>query len=82
LIHSEQRMNSLNVASASTHELNQPLTVVMGSLELLSSRDDLPAGVSPRLQRAYVQLQRMADIVRELSHAPHRETRPPFSQQI
>lgn len=72
LIDTEKRAAAMEVAGAASHELNQPLTAVMGSLELLTMRDDLPEDVVNRLNRAYGQLERMARIVRALA----RTTRP------
>ena len=67
LIESEKRSAHAEVAGAAAHELNQPLTAVMGALEMLELRDDLPADVQQRLGRAFLQLDRMADIVRRLA---------------
>ena len=45
----------------------QPLTAVMGSLEILELRADLPDDVKARIDRAYGQLERMARIVRAVA---------------
>jgi PAS domain S-box-containing protein len=66
LIESEKRAAAIEVAGAAAHELNQPLTTVMGALEMLEMRADLPEDVHRRVERAYVQLERMAEIVRRL----------------
>jgi signal transduction histidine kinase len=66
LIASEKRAAAIEVAGAAAHELNQPLTMVMGALEMLEMRADLPEDVHRRVERAYVQLERMAEIVRRL----------------
>lgn len=73
LIENEKRVSLVATASNAAHELNQPLTAVMGTLEMLELRGDLPADVPARLQRAYGQLERMARIVRDLGEV----TRPP-----
>lgn len=67
LIESEKRAAHAEVAGAAAHELNQPLTAVMGQLEILEVRRDLPPDVQQRLGRAFLQLDRMADIVRRLA---------------
>lgn len=72
LIVSEERMAAIQGAGSVAHELNQPLTAVMGALELLELRADLPADARVRLQRAYAQLERMARIVRELAQTTRR----------
>lgn len=72
LIESEQRAAAVEGLARATHELNQPLTVAMGALELLEMREDLPQDTRPRISRVYDQLERMASIVRHLGRA----TRP------
>ena len=67
LVASEKRAAAMEVAGAAAHELNQPLTAVMGSLELLELRTDLPEDVHARLKRTYAQLGRMGEIVRALA---------------
>ncbi len=67
LIESEKRAATAEVAGAAAHELNQPLTAVMGILEMLELRSDLPEDVAQRLGRATLQLERMADLVRRLA---------------
>lgn len=62
----EQRLAAVRGATRISHELNQPLTAAMGTLEMLELRRDLPADVTPRIQRAYAQLERMAQLAREL----------------
>ena len=69
LIESERRAAAVEGLARATHELNQPLTVAMGALELLELREDLPQDVRPRLERVYDQLERMAAIVRQLGRA-------------
>ena len=66
LIDSEKRAGSMAVATKAARELNQPLTAVMGALEILEMRADLPEDVHRRVERAYVQLERMAAIIRDL----------------
>lgn len=62
----EHRLNAVRGATRISHELNQPLTAAMGTLEMLELRPDLPIDVVPRLRRAYAQLERMALLAREL----------------
>ncbi len=51
---------------ATAHELNQPLTSVMASLEMLRLREDIDQGMADRIDRAYGQLERMAETVRSM----------------
>ncbi len=67
LIASEKRSTTMEVAGAAAHNLNQPLTSIMGSVELLASRRDLPPDVRRRINQVYDQLERMAHAVQELS---------------
>jgi signal transduction histidine kinase len=54
------------LAGATAHELNQPLTSVMGIVEIMLAAER-PESEEQRLERAYEQLERMAEIVRDLS---------------
>ncbi len=67
LIASEKRSATMEVAGAAAHNLNQPLTSIMGSVELLASRRDLPPDARRRINQVYDQLERMAHAVQELS---------------
>ena len=74
LIATEKRASAMAVAGAAAHELNQPLTTVMGCLELLELKTDLDTDTRARIQRAYTQLERMADIVRSLASTKKSKT--------
>ena len=63
----EQATTTKMVAGGAAHELNQPLTSVMGTLELLLLRRGHDEATVERLERAYAQLERMAETVRRLS---------------
>ncbi len=76
LIDSEKRSAAIEVAGAAAHELNQPLTSVMGLLEMMQIRGNLEEETEERLERAYGQLERMAEIVRELSDVTSYRTTP------
>jgi len=76
LVESEKRAAAVAVAGATAHELNQPLTSVMGIVEILRMDEQLPEKVQDRMERAYVQLDRMAEIVRNLSQVTGYETKP------
>jgi len=54
------------------HELNQPLTVAMGVLEMLASGPDLPEPIARRLGKVQEQLDRIANTVRRFRE----ESRP------
>jgi PAS domain S-box-containing protein len=71
LIETEVRAKEAIGGRNMAHELNQPLTVAMGSIEMLTSRGDLDADVQQRLERVYDTLHRMASLVRELPYDRH-----------
>ena len=73
LIHSEKRSAAVALAGATAHELNQPLTSVMGIVELLLAGERSEIEIE-RLERAYEQLERMAEIVRDLSKVTQYKT--------
>lgn len=66
LIRSEKRSAAVALAGATAHELNQPLTSVMGIVEIMLAVERSESE-EKRLERAYEQLERMAEIVRDLS---------------
>ncbi len=59
----------VQLAGAVAHELNQPLTVIISSAELMGSRDRTPEDVRVLADRMVEASQRMADIVVKLQHA-------------
>jgi DNA-binding response OmpR family regulator len=69
LLESEQLRVLAETAGATAHEINQPLTVLMGKLELLLEQ---LAGDSPHrevIQSVYGSADRIADIVRNIGQA-------------
>jgi PAS domain S-box-containing protein len=74
LIATEKRAATIELAGAAAHELNQPLTAVMGIIELCELRPDLDEEVRKKLQRAHAQLGRMADIVKALARTSRPRT--------
>jgi len=75
LIESEKRSAATELAGATAHELNQPLTSVMGILELAMLKAEGDPDHKNRLERAYSQLERMAEIVRSLSRITRYRTK-------
>ncbi|MBN1336010.1 MAG: hypothetical protein JXB39_08630 [Deltaproteobacteria bacterium] len=63
-IEAEQRMGDQAQGRKLAHELNQPLTVAMGLLEMISTGPDLPEPVTRRLEKIQEQLDRIAFIIR------------------
>jgi PAS domain S-box-containing protein len=68
LVQVEKRAATAAVAGATAHELNQPLTVAMGLLEILASQPTVDDDMRDRIDQVYHQLDRIAEIVRQLSN--------------
>jgi len=68
LIHVEKKAATAAVAGATAHELNQPLTVAMGLLEILAVQSNVDEDMKERIDQVYHQLDRIAEIVRQLSN--------------
>lgn len=51
-----------------SHELRTPLTSIMGYVQMLQERDDLPAGVGPQLEVVARNSQRLLRLVADLLH--------------
>lgn len=66
LVESEKQATLAALAGTTAHELNQPLTTVMGLVELLQFKvaDDEP--LTAQLQRIYDETERMSTIVRRI----------------
>ncbi|MCK6506200.1 PAS domain S-box protein [Myxococcota bacterium] len=67
LIAAEQRAAAIELAGETAYEINQPLTALMGTLELLEMDPDLPDRARGRLGRAQAHLARIRDAVRNLA---------------
>ncbi|MBI3608868.1 MAG: HAMP domain-containing protein [Nitrospirae bacterium] len=74
LIKTERLAAIGEVSSAIHHEINNPLTSVMGYAEILQQRSDLPPGVHDQLKSIYDGAVRMRDIIRKLEHVQDRTT--------
>ena len=73
---SERQRAALEVAGAAAHALNQPLTAILGSVELMLRRlpDRLPA--PSELQLMLAEVERMATIVAKIGKVTKYETQP------
>jgi len=65
------------LALATAHEINNPLTVIIASLQLMSARGQVPAGSAGHVERAIRAGEQIRDIVRNMS----RITRLELSRQ-
>ena len=62
------------VSLAIHHEMNNPLTSVMGFVEILQQRTDLPPGVREQLMLIYQGAVRMRDMIKRLERVQDRTT--------
>ncbi len=56
------------LANAAAHEINNPLSIIVGHLEMLSRDVDLHAGARPRLEKALGAAERVRAIVAGMAH--------------
>lgn len=76
LIEAEQTRVLAETAGAAAHEINQPLTVLMGKLELLLERMSPDSQHREVIQSVYGSADRIADIVRNMGEARAYVTKP------
>ena len=75
LVQTEQQAMVADLAGATAHELNQPLTSVMGYAELLRRRMDRDDENRPAVDTIIREAERLADIVRKIDQIIAFETR-------
>ncbi len=77
-VHQAEKLSAVGKFVAGiAHELNNPLTVVIGYAELLTERTDLPAQLQASLDQVLVHARRCGRIVEDLLKFSHHErTRP------
>jgi two-component system cell cycle response regulator len=66
----------LQLSGATAHELNQPLAVILGSIELLKLRKDYPSELNDRLNKIENAGLAMADIIKKIQFVRRDETIP------
>ena len=76
LVEEERLKVMLQMAGATAHELNQPLSVLLGNLELLEINSDDPKGFSECLRDINASGKRIADTVKKIQNIRYYETRP------
>ncbi|MEI8256551.1 MAG: PAS domain S-box protein, partial [Deltaproteobacteria bacterium] len=72
---SEKQMLVAELAGAAAHELNQPLTSIMGYAELLQRRVNKESPASHSAEVIIREAERMAEIVRKIGRITHYETK-------
>src|SRR5580704_6890732 len=72
LLEAEKQRDIAALAGATAHELNQPLTVIFGRVDLLQRRAE--EAQRPHLTAIAEQAERMAEIVRRVANLTHIRT--------
>ncbi|MBU1741695.1 MAG: DUF484 family protein [Proteobacteria bacterium] len=67
LIHLEKERAVIEMAGAACHEINQPLTVILGLAELLQNENLTPADRERHVKTLLGQAQRLADLTKKIS---------------
>jgi two-component system cell cycle response regulator len=73
VIEQERLMAVLQLAGATAHELNQPLMVLLGNIELMKMRNESPEQYIDLIEKAG---QRISDIVKKYQNLRRYEARP------
>ena len=76
VIEEERLKVLLELAGATAHELNQPLTALLGSIELMEMNKDSPEKMAQDMVNIEEAGQRIADIVKKIQTIRHYETKP------
>ena len=68
----------IETAGAIAHELRQPLTTIIGTIELLDSDDTVEGNsrLSKRFKTIHAQCLRMAEIIKQMEQLVEYKTRP------
>lgn len=72
----ERQAAVVQLAGAAAHELNQPLTAIIGAIELLQRKVEAGSPVRTSLDRLLIDAERMAEMVRKLGQIARYETKP------
>jgi len=73
VIEEERLKVLLQMAGATAHELNQPLMVLMGNVQLLEMETDIPDAFTGRMSKIIEAANRIADIVKKIQTLRHDE---------
>ncbi len=75
IIEEERLKVLLQMAGATAHELNQPLMVLMGNIQLLEMDEEIPPSMVERFHRISQAADRIADIVKKIQTLRHDDQR-------
>ena len=73
IIEEERLKVLLQMAGATAHELNQPLMVLMGNIQLMEMDGEIPENMTQRINRISQAATRIADIVKKIQTLRHDE---------
>jgi two-component system, cell cycle response regulator len=73
IIEEERLKVLLQMAGATAHELNQPLMVLMGNVQLMEMDGGIPAHMTERINRINQAANRISDIVKKIQTLRHDE---------
>ena len=75
--HAHARIAGLRTRAAAAHEINNPLAIVMGSLDLLARRLAEDSQETRLIEQALGGVRRIRDIVVRMTHITRVESTPP-----
>jgi len=74
---SEKNQALVEMAGATAHELNQPLTIILATIEILKkNKHESLKDIEKELELIYRSSERMAMIIKKISKITHYETKP------
>jgi PAS domain S-box-containing protein len=76
LLHSERDRAVYELAGATAHELNQPLTVIIGNVELLLQKIGHDNPHTRHLNNIYSESLRLAELIRKIGNVTRHKTKP------
>ncbi len=76
VIEEERLKVLLQIAGTTAHEINQPLTTILGNIELMKGAGKVPSDLSSFLSKIELAGKRIADIVSKVQDIHNLDTRP------
>jgi len=82
IIEKERLEILLQMAGATAHELGQPLTVLLGNIELMTINKDNPEKLAQGMAKVKAAGNRISSIIRKIQNIRHAETQSYFESMI
>ncbi len=76
VIEEERLKVLLQMAGATAHEINQPLSVLLGNIELMKTGETIPSLLSGYISEIENAARKISAIVSKVQNIPHYDTRP------